>query len=201
MKQTVTSLYDTYDDAVAAAGALAKAGIPISDISIISNNADNRSERTHHAADDAKKGAGLGAAVGGIGGLLNGLGVMALPGVGPVVAAGWLAATEVGAAGGAVIAGAAGGLVGMLTSAGAPERDANIYAEGVRRGGTLVAARVADAQAPIAHEILQRYRCVDPMVRAAAYRESGWSSFDKNAPVYSPEQIAEERARYGKDRM
>jgi hypothetical protein len=209
MKQTVTSLYDTYDDAVAAAGALAEAGIPISDISIISNNADNRSERTHHAADDAKKGAGigaavgagLGAAVGGIGGLLNGLGVMALPGVGPVVAAGWLAATEVGAAGGAVIAGAAGGLVGMLTSAGAPERDANIYAEGVRRGGTLVAARVADAQAPIAHEILQRYRCVDPMVRAAAYRESGWSSFDKNAPVYSPEQIAEERARYGKDRM
>jgi hypothetical protein len=214
MKQTVTALYDTYDDAVAAAGALAEAGIPISDISIISNNADNRSERTHHAADDAKKGAGIGAAVGGIGGLLTGLGeaavggigglltglgVMAIPGVGPVVAAGWLAAT--GAPGGAVIGGAAGGLVGMLTSAGVPEQDANIYAEGVRRGGTLVAARVADAQAPIAHEILRRYRCVDPMVRAAAYRESGWSSFDENAPVYSPEQIAEERARYGKDRM
>src|ERR1700724_4636648 len=120
MKQTVTSLYDTYDDAVAAAGALAEAGIPISDISIISNNADNRSERTHHAADDTKKGAGigaavgagLGAAVGGIGGLLNGLGVMALPGVGPVVAAGWLAATEGGAAGGAGIARGAGGVGG-----------------------------------------------------------------------------------------
>jgi hypothetical protein len=37
-----------------------------------------------------------------------------------------------------------------------PERDANIYAEGVSRGGTLVAARVADAQAPSAREILQR---------------------------------------------
>src|ERR1700732_452023 len=88
MKQTVTSLYDTYDDAVAAAGALAKAGIPISDISIISNNADNRSERTHHAADDAKKGAGigaavgagLGAAVGGIGGVPHGLGGMGVSG-------------------------------------------------------------------------------------------------------------------------
>jgi NAD(P)H-hydrate repair Nnr-like enzyme with NAD(P)H-hydrate dehydratase domain len=48
------------------------------------------------------------------------------------------------------------GLVGTLTSAGVPERDANMYAEGVRRGGTLVTARVADAQAPSAREILQR---------------------------------------------
>src|ERR1700724_1194797 len=99
MKQTVTSLYDTYDDAVAAAGALAEAGIPISDISIISNNADNRSERTHHAADDAKKGAGigaavgagLGAAVGGIGGRLDGFGGLGLPRAGAGGAAGWAA--------------------------------------------------------------------------------------------------------------
>jgi hypothetical protein len=42
---------------------------------------------------------------------------------------------------------------------------------------------------------------VDPTVRAAAYRESGWRSFDANAPVYTPEQIAEERARYARDRI
>jgi hypothetical protein len=203
MTQTVTALYDRYEDADAATRALEEAGIPTSDISIVSNNADNRYDRTHstHAAEDAGTGAGIGAVVGGIGGLLTGLGLMAIPGVGPVVAAGWLVATAVGAAGGAVVGGAAGGLVGSLTSAGVPEREANFYAEGVRRGGTLVAARVADAQAPLAREILQRYRWVDPTVRAAAYRESGWRSFDANAPVYTPEQIAEERARYARDRI
>ena len=141
MTQTVTALYDTHDDAVAAMHALTEAGIPVSDISIISSNADNRSERTHHAADDAKKGAGLGAAVGGlgkgleatVGGLGEGLGAT-VGGIGELLT----------------------GLVGTLTSAGVPERDANIYAEGVRRGGTLVTARVADAQAPSAREILQR---------------------------------------------
>jgi hypothetical protein len=37
---------------------------------------------------------------------------------------------------------------------------------------------------------------VDPAVRGAAYRESGWSSFDENAPAYSADEIAAERARY-----
>jgi hypothetical protein len=203
MTQTVTALYDSYDDAIAAMNDLEEAGIPASDISIVSSNADNRYDEKHrtHAAEDAAKGAGIGAVVGGLGGLLTGLGLMAIPGVGPVVAAGWLVATAVGAAGGAVIGGAAGGLVGALTKAGVPERDAHFYAEGVRRGGTLVAARVPDGQAPLAREILQRHRWVDPSVRSAAYRESGWTSFDENAPAYTPEQVAEERARYARERV
>jgi hypothetical protein len=89
--------------------------------------------RPTHAAEDAGKGAGIGAAVGGVGGLLTGLGLLAIPGVRPVVAAGWLVATAAGAATGAVVGGAAGGLVGSLTGAGVPERDAQFYAEGVRR--------------------------------------------------------------------
>ena len=203
MTQTVTALYDTYDDAIAATNALEEAGFSASDISIVSNNADNRHNRDHtaHAAEDAGKGAGIGAVVGGVGGLLTGLGLIAIPGVGPVVAAGWLVATAVGAAGGAVVGGAAGGLVGSLTSAGVSEHDANFYAEGVRRGGTLVAARVADSQAPLAREIMERYRWVDPAVRGAAYRQSGWTRFDENAPVYTPEQIEEERARYARDQI
>jgi hypothetical protein len=70
-------------------------GIPQSDISIVSNNVDNRydDDRPTKVAEDAGKGAGIGAAVGGIGGLLTGLGLMAIPGVGPVVAGGWLVAT------------------------------------------------------------------------------------------------------------
>jgi hypothetical protein len=90
---------------------------------------------------------------------------------------------------------AAGGLVDSLTGAGVPERDAQFYAEGVRRGGTLVTARVDDARASTARELLQRYKSVDPAVRGAAYREGGWTSFDENAPAYTADQIAVERTR------
>jgi hypothetical protein len=102
----------------------------------------------------------------------TGHGLLAIPGVGPVVAAGWLIATAAGAATGAVVGGAAGGLVGSLTGAGVSERDAHFYAEGVRRGGTLVTARVDDDRASTAREILQRYKAVDPAARGAAYRGS-----------------------------
>ena len=72
--------------------------------------------------------------------------LLVLPGMspqGPLLrenAAGWLAATAVGAAAGA----ATGGIVGALTEAGVSAEDAHSYAEGVRRGGTLVSARVTD---------------------------------------------------------
>jgi uncharacterized protein YqgC (DUF456 family) len=148
MTQTVAAVYDTYDSAVTAVNALEAAGIRHSDISIVSNNVDNQygKDRPAEAAKDAGKGAGVGAVVGGVGGLLTGLGLLAIPGVGPVVAAGWLVATAAGAATGAVVGGAAGGLVGSLTGAGVPEHAAHFYAEGVRRGGTLVTARVEDAR-------------------------------------------------------
>jgi hypothetical protein len=194
MTQTITALYDTYDSAVSAVNALEAAGIPHKDISIVSNNVDQYHKTK--AAEDAGKGAGAGAVVGGGVGLLTGLGLLAIPGVGPVVAAGWLIATVAGAATGAVVGGAAGGIVGSLTTAGVPERDAHFYAEGVRRGGTLVTARVDDARAPTAREILQRHKSVDPAVRGAAYRETGWTSFDETAPPYTADQITAERGRY-----
>src|SRR6476659_1391105 len=129
MTQTVTALYDSYDSAVSAVNALEAAGVPHSDISIVSNNADNRynKDRATDTAGDAGKGAGVGAVVGGVGGLLTGLGLLAIPGVGPVVAAGWLIATAAGAVTGAVVGGAAGGLIGAMTENGIPERDAHIY--------------------------------------------------------------------------
>ncbi len=202
MTQIVAALYDTYDAAVSAVNALEAYGIPSSDISLVANNADNRyrDDRPTNTAEGAGAGAGLGAIAGGVGGLLTGLGLLAIPGVGPVVAAGWLAATAAGAAAGAVVGGAAGGLVGALTDAGVPESEAQFYAEGVRRGGTLVTARVDDTHAPAAREILYRYQAVDPAIRGAAYRESGWTSFDENAPPFTADQIAAERARH-RDRI
>ena len=86
-----------------------------------------------------------------------------------------VAATAVGA----VAGGAAGGLVGSLTSAGVRPEHAEIYAEGVRRGGSIVTARVDDTIASRAESILSDRGAVDPDVRGAAYRQSGWTRFDE----------------------
>jgi hypothetical protein len=150
MTVTISRLYDNYADAQRAVQGLESAGVPHSDISIVANNSDNwysgkKVDRDGNGVDDraegAGKGAGIGAGLGGAAGLLAGLGLLAIPGLGPVVAAGWLAATAVGAAAGA----ATGGIVGALTEAGVSKEEAPLYAEGVRRGGTLVTARVPDA--------------------------------------------------------
>ncbi|MDP2357036.1 MAG: hypothetical protein Q8M31_13390 [Beijerinckiaceae bacterium] len=198
MKRTVSALYDTYSAASSAVSALESAGIPHSDISVVANNSDNwhKGENSSDVADDAGKGAGIGAAVGGLGGLLTGLGLMAIPGVGPVVAAGWLAATAAGAVAGAAVGGAAGGIIGGLTEAGVPERDAHVYAEGVRRGGALVTARVDEGRESTAKGILERHKAVNLSARGDAYRASGWSAFDPAAPAYTADEVVRERSRY-----
>ncbi|WP_077966424.1 general stress protein [Ensifer adhaerens] len=196
--KTVTGLFDDYGDARAAVSALEDRGVPSKDISIVSNNVGDRyaSANESDAAEGAGTGAGLGAAVGGIGGLLTGLGVMAIPGVGPVVAAGWLAATAAGAAAGAVAGGAAGGLIGAMTDSGVPEAHAHVYAEGVRRGGAVVTARVDESLYADAQAVLRRGSWVDPEQRRASYVEQGWTRFDEGLDPYTPEEIEKERLRY-----
>src|SRR5580700_3075284 len=193
MTQIVTALYDTYDSAVSAVNALEASGVPYSDISIVSNNVDNRfnKDRPTNASEDAGKGAGIGAVVGGVGGLLTGLGLLAIPGVGPVVAAGWLVATAAGAA----VGGTAGGIIGALTQAGTSQEDAYLYAEGVRRGGTLVSARVADADRVRYEGVLDR-SSVNIRDRGAAWRKAGWQNFDPNAAPYTADEIRRERELY-----
>jgi hypothetical protein len=194
--KTVTGLFDTYSDAGAAVSSLEAAGIPSSDISLVSNNSDGRYRDDNDAAEGAGTGAGIGAAVGGAGGLLTGLGLLAIPGVGPVVAAGWLAATAAGAVAGAVVGGATGGLIGALTDSGVSEADAHVYAEGVRRGGTLVTARVDETRQAEAEAILKGSNWVDPALRRRTYEEGGWKGFDPAHDPYSADQVAEERRRY-----
>jgi hypothetical protein len=194
--KTVTGLFDDYSDASAAVSALEARGVPSSDISIVSNNADERHGKDSNAAEGAGTGAGIGAAVGGVGGLLTGLGIMAIPGVGPVVAAGWLAATAAGAVAGAVAGGAAGGLIGAMTESGVPEEHAHVYAEGVRRGGTLVTAKVDESLHAEAEAILRDSNWVDPAARRADYAEQGWTRFDDTQEPYGPAEVEKERLRY-----
>lgn len=181
-RQTITAMYDDYNDASAAVDQLEAGGIQGADISLISSNeGDRHSARmsrdpSHdNAKEGAKDGTGTGATVGtvvgGAAGLLTGLGLIAIPGVGPVVAAGWLVATLTGAGIGA----AAGGLAGALTGAGIGEADAQAYDEGVRRGGTLVTVRADDTQAPRVMDILERHGAIDLAERADEWRTGGWA--------------------------
>jgi hypothetical protein len=205
---TISRLYDDYDAAARAVAELERAGIPHSDISIVASNAEGwydrdgtavrrsgKIDRDNDGVDDraegAAAGAGIGAAAGGLAGLLAGLGLLAIPGLGPVVAAGWLASTALAAAAG----GAAGGLIGALTQSGVSEEDAHIYAEGVRRGGTLVTARVPESDQQRYEAILDR-SAVDIRERARLYEESGWNRFDPNAPPYTADQVRREREMY-----
>ena len=200
--KTVTGLFDDYENASDAVSQLEILGVPHGDISIVASNSSSwydgdNSDRgvASDAAEDAAAGAGLGAVIGGTGGLLAGLGIMAIPGVGPVVAAGWLAATAVGALGGAAVGGAAGGIVGALSESGVPERDAHVYAEGVRRGGTLVTARVEDALLTQAESILDDANSVDLVERRRSYEASGWTTFDPDAAEYTEAEITADHTR------
>lgn len=201
MSQTITRLFDNYSDAVSAVHDLEAIGIPHDDLSIVASNAD----KAHDAEGindegDVTRGVTAGAVLGGGAGLLAGLGLLAIPGLGPIVAAGWLAATAAGVGVGAAGGAATGSIVGALKNAGHSEDDAHVYSEGVRRGGTLVSAKVDHARAEEAKLVLNRYNAVDAASRGEAYRNTGWTKFDDAAPVYTPEQVREERQRYSGER-
>jgi hypothetical protein len=194
--RTITGLFDTHDQADRAVRSLKDAGIAGEDISIVANNSDGTYDTGDgdDVAEGAGAGAGVGAVVGGAGGLLAGLGMLAIPGVGPVVAGGWLLATAVGAVTGAAVGGAAGGLIGALTASGVDERDAHVYAEGVRRGGILVTARVDESRADAASAILRDASAVDIATRRRDYEADGWEGFDEDSEPYGAEQVRDYRA-------
>ena len=104
---------------------------------------------------------------------LLGWALLAIPGIGPIVAAGPLVAALTGAGIGAV----AGGLIGALTDVGVPEEEAGYYAEGVRRGGTLVTINAEDSMADQAIDILEDHNAVDVEQRASAWKQSGWTGY------------------------
>jgi len=200
MTKTITRLFDDYADAKTAVAALEAHGIAHSDISVVANNADGEHAVGAHDGvndhGDVSRGTSTGALLGGAGGLLAGLGLLAIPGLGPIVAAGWLAATAAGAGIGAAGGAATGGIVGALKNAGHSDEEANVYSEGVRRGGTLLSVRTDDLEAGQVEAILDDHRSVDTTTRAGQYRDEGWTAFDPDAPIFTRDQIGADRARY-----
>lgn len=163
MAKVVVGLYDRIEDARSAVEALVNHGFRREDISLVAADAKGEyrsyvsQEGGEEVASGAATGAGIGAVLGGLGGLLVGLGALAIPGIGPVLAAGPL----VTALAGAGIGAAAGGLIGALVDLGIPEDQAEKYAEGVRRGGTLVTLTAGEDMASDAVDIMNRFNPID----------------------------------------
>ena len=199
MKTTVSALFDNRADAAKAVRALTDGGIMRSEISMVASDAAGEYAEYHGQvipedvpADDTIEGAASGALLGGLGGLLVGLAALAIPGLGPIVAAGPIAAALTGAGVGA----ATGGIVGALVDLGFDEDYAGYYAEGVRRGGTLVTAHVDENKADWVSNVLERHNPVDLENRVDTWREHGWTSYDPDADPYTVDEIERERMMY-----
>jgi hypothetical protein len=201
MTITITRAYDRYADVRAVVGSLKSAGIAEHQISVIANEAHYSDEldATDAPASEgssAGTGATVGATLGGGAGLLAGLGLLAIPGAGPIVAAGWLAAAAAGAVSGAVAGAAAGGIVGALTDSGVDADDAESYAEAVRRGATLVSVRTEPSEEDHVRSLMDAYNPADIEMRRAKWEEEGWTNYDTAAKPYTPEQRRAEMDRW-----
>lgn len=205
MAKTVAAMYDGLTHARTALQELDSEGFERSDISLVANASHREVEKyfdeegryvgqtdvveREAAADESAAGADIGATLGGVGGLLPSLGLLTVSGVGPVLAAGPLASTLTGAGAGGV----AGGLLGALEDAGIPEDEAHRYAEGVRRGGTLLLVNAGDDRADEAAAILDRHQALDIDYREASWRNRGWERHDPAGEPLEVHQLAQER--------
>ena len=201
MTHTTTRTYDSFTQARAVVTELKAIGLKDDDISVIAHDEHHDLAGINATSPDSDgngvaNGAGIGGLVGGAAGLLAGLGLMAIPGVGPVVAAGWLATTAAGAATGAVAGAATGGIVDMMTGNGVDPRDAETYAEAVRRGAILISVRSEERDEPRVVAIMDRNSPSDLTARRATWESDGWSSYDPAAQPYTRGQRETEMQRW-----
>jgi hypothetical protein len=149
--RTVVAVFDDAAAATRAATALRQRGVSDDDLSIVRQGEETPPPQS---ADDTKSGSGTvaGASAGALIGGALGLAALAVPGFGPLLAAGPLAV----ALGGAVTGGAVGGLVGSFAGLGVPTEEAQAYEEALRSGSIILAVNAADEDAAGALESLLR---------------------------------------------
>jgi hypothetical protein len=138
MKRSALCLVDTEDQADAIVGKLRAAGFTDNDISVLFPDKGSTRDFAHKKETKMPEGATVGASTGGVVGgtigLLAGVGALAIPGLGPFIAAGPIMAAL---SGGAIGAGV-GGLTGALVGLGIPEYEAKRYEGKVKEGGILI---------------------------------------------------------------
>jgi hypothetical protein len=162
-RRTMVGVFDDRGDAERAIRDLKDAGFTSDQIGIAMRDRTEegklREDTGTRAAEGAVTGAVGGGILGGLAGLLIGIGALAIPGIGPVIAGGALA-TSFGTAAGTAVAGAgigaaAGGIIGALVGMGVPEEEARYFETGFRSGGILVTVN-AQGRAQDALDILER---------------------------------------------
>lgn len=182
--KTVVGLYEDIADAQDAINDLVRSGFDRGNISLIATDrwtdggkmapVDDDTLMTTdpmQLGSDVAAGMTTGGVVGGLGGVLLGLGALAIPGFGPIIAAGPLVAGLAGAGIGAAV----GGLVGGLVNWGVPPEEAELYAESVRRGSILVGVKTPDERAQQAVNVMNNHGPVDVERRSEYWRSSGWA--------------------------
>jgi len=177
-RDTVVAVFDDRDDAQDAINALRDAGFMAEDISILARDRDVAGRLADDTGTEAAAGAATGALagglLGGVAGWLVGIGALAIPGVGPIIAAGPIAA----ALGGAAIGAASGGIIGALTGAGVPEDEAKYYDDQFRRGGIVVTVQ-ARGRYDEARRVMHEYGGSD-----ASRAATGYSSWTDTSPRF-----------------
>jgi hypothetical protein len=136
-------IFANIGNAEAAIDGLTMAGFSNQALSVLLSDKDEAKVlATEKASEAATAGAGIGGVVGGALGLLAGIGALALPGVGPFIAAGPIMASLAGLG----VGGAVGGFVGALVGMGIPEFEAKLYDLRVKDGGVLVAVHCESSE-------------------------------------------------------
>lgn len=174
-KTAVFGIYRTLSSADHATDTLVRAGFPPSDISaLLPDNLGSRqigTTKATKAPEGAATGAGSGAVLGGALGLLAGIGALAIPGVGPLIAAGPIMAALAGVG----VGGAVGGFTGALIGLGIPEYEAKRYEGRVQRGGILLSVHCDTSEA------IKRAKDIMKITNAEDISSTGESSADIKA--------------------
>lgn len=136
--KAVFGIYPSVTRAEQAVDTLERAGFAGADISVLLPDSESSKEFAHEkntkAPEGTATGVTAGGAIGGTLGLLAGIGALAIPGVGPLIAAGPI----MGALAGLGVGGAVGGLIGALVGMGIPEYEAKRYEGRIKEGGVLL---------------------------------------------------------------
>ena len=161
-KSSVFCIANTHSQAEQIVERLQTSGFDSSEISVLLPDTEGKHDIGHVKATKAPEGATTGAATGGVTGgvlgLLAGIGALAIPGVGPFIAAGPIMA----ALGGAAIGGTTGGIVGGLIGMGIPEFEAKRYEGKLKDGNYLIAVHAHDGDAmDRAKEIFEEAKAED----------------------------------------
>lgn len=173
MAKAITGFFRTRSDGEAAQQALLSNGFARDEVSFVAGDTEGHETPAVGPVQDvgAETEAGRDAWIGGVVGLAAGVIAVVLPGIGPLIAAGPIA----GAIGGLSVGAAAGGIIGVLKDHGVSEDEAEFYAEGVKRGGSLVTVYgVSDDRADEARKILDRAGAIDVEKLADEWRAGGW---------------------------